>query len=386
MKITYFNCPSPKTFGDVSLPIDIEFLSYQPDFSAMEQVAAKYEQYKNILIVGHGGSITSFNGLYTALEHKATKLAYFLSTTDPDDIAWLKKQLSPDNTLVVAISKSGETVTQLEALSQFLDFPLLVIAGENSPLAEIANKLDAELVVHPTIGGRYTGFTEVALLPAVLCGFDAKAIFEAGRAWHNKFNEDNEAWQAASVLAQLEDQGVVDVFLPFYSHGLIGMGNLIVQLCHESFGKSGRGQTYFVHESPESQHHTNQRFLGGRQNIAGVIVSTEKFLHNGTVSFPENLENITLKQESLGALQGLELAKSMQYEMEGTLEDATGIGLPVIHMALAEKTESELGQFLAFWQMYAVYASILRGVNPFDQPAVENSKQISFHKRLAAKN
>lgn len=385
MKIEYFNCPQPQEFGNVSLPIDIEFLSYEPDFSAMEAMAEKYTGYKNILIIGHGGSITSFNAIYTALEPKANKAAYILSTVDPDDIAWLKDRLKPEDTLVIAISKSGETVTQLEALSQFWDYPLLFIASQGSTLAQIAKAKGADLVEHPTIGGRYTGFTEVALLPAAICGLDVKSIFEAGRVVHSTFNQENEAWKSASVLVQLEGQGIVDVFMPFYSHRIFGMNGLIIQLCHESFGKEGHGQTYFAHEAPESQHHTNQRFLGGRHNVAGIFVSVDNFSNQSVVNIPEDVQSIVLKNETLGMLNNIPLSDSIAYEMEATLQDAVELKIPAIHMALPQVDEKSIGEFMAFWQLYAVYASILRGANPFDQPAVENSKEISFKKRLSGK-
>jgi glucose-6-phosphate isomerase len=385
MKLEYFNCPSAKAFGDISLPIDVEFLSYEPDFGAIKQIAEKYASYKNILVIGHGGSINSFYGIYSALEAKATKAAYFLSTVDPDDIAWMKQQLSPENTLVIAISKSGETVTQIEALAQFLDFPLLFITGAETALAQIAKARGGEVIAHPSIGGRYTGFTEIALLPAALCGFDIEAIFQAGRAMHQKFNEDNEAWQAASVLVQLEEKGYIDVFLPFYSHAAFGMSKLIVQLCHESFGKNGLGQTYFAHESPESQHHTNQRFLDGRKNIVGFFVSVENFNNNLVTQIPDEMGSIPIKLNELKVLNNIPLAKSMQYEMEATLQDAKDLGIPGAHLSLSQLDEKELGQFMAFWQMYAVYGALIRGVNPFDQPAVENSKRISFQKRLEFK-
>ncbi len=76
----------------------------------------------------------------------------------------------------------------------------------------------------------------------------------------------------------------------------------------------------------------------------------------------------------------------MHYEMEATLQDAVDLKIPAIHIALPQVDENSVGEFIAFWQLYAIYASLLRGTNPFDQPAVENSKEISFKKRLAIPN
>ncbi len=287
--------------------------------------------------------------------------------------------------MVIAISKSGETVTQIEAVLQFTDYPLLFITAAVGPLAVLAEKLSAKLVLHPPISGRFTGLTEVALIPAALCGFDIKALHKSASKIYDQFSLQNDASKAASVMHQLEMQGIVDVFLPIYDSHLYGMNNLIVQLCHESFGKDGKGQTYFAHHAPESQHHTNQRFFGGRKNIAGWFVSSEKPLDDAITNVPESAKAISLKDHSFDALDGIPLSYALQAERDATIEVAKLQNIPVVNQIIAQRTPEEVGSLIAFWQLYAVYSSVLRGVNPFDQPQVENSKKISFDKRLQRK-
>jgi glucose-6-phosphate isomerase len=384
MQLQYFNCPPFQKLTADKLP-RAEFLSYVCDLDRLNQIGEQYQQYKNILVVGHGGSITSFQGIYGALREKATKQAYFLSTVDPDYIYELRKQLDPAETLVLAISKSGETTTQIEALLQFAAYPILFVTGKTSPLAAIADKLNKPVIEHPPIGGRYTGLTEVGLLPAILCGLDAAELHQGGKNFYQQYRQENIAWQAASILYQLENSGYVDVFLPVYSTNLFPFTNLIVQLCHESFGKDGKGQTYFAAEAPESQHHTNQRFFGGRANVAALALSVENFLHPLVNQVPHQLHSVHFKNEALFSLNKIPLEVAMNFEREGVMEDARLKNIPLLHLNLAEFKEYELGQFISFWQLYAVYASVLRGVDPFDQPEVENSKKISFAKRLQFK-
>ena len=385
MKLEFYNCPEPQKFEAGSLPEAAAFLSYQPNFTQMEVFAEQYKDFKNIVIVGHGGSITSFYGMYHALREQSTKNAYFVSTVDPDYINELKSFLDPKDTLVIAISKSGETVTQIEAVLQFTDFPLLFITGSMGPLAEIAEKLQAATVLHPPIGGRYTGLAEVALLPAALCGFDVKAMYKAASQWYAQYKQDNDAFKAASAMQQLEEKGFVDVFMPIYDSHLFGMSNLIVQLCHESFGKDGEGQTYFAHAAPESQHHTNQRFFGGRKNIAGWFMSTTKPLKDMTTVVSDAVKTVPLKNNTLAVLDGIPLSVALRSELEGTLEDAKLQNIPVVHQVIDQRTPSEIGNLIAFWQLYAIYSSLLRNVDPFNQPQVESSKKISFDKRLQYK-
>jgi glucose-6-phosphate isomerase len=385
MKLEFYNCPSAQEVASVTLPETPEFVKYKPDFELMEKVALEYKNYQNVLVIGHGGSITSFYGFYEALKHTATKQAYFLSTVDPDYIFELKQKLSPQNTLVIAVSKSGETTTQIEALSQFVQYPLLIITGKTSSLRAIGEKLNAKIVMHPPIGGRFTGLTEVGLLPAAICGLDVKKIYEGAVNFYSQYQKDNLAFKAASVFYQLEEKGIVDVFMPFYTHNLFPMSAVIVQLCHESFGKNGKGQTYFAHEAPESQHHTNQRFFGGIKNIAGCFVTVDNFINPTQNNYPVALHSLHLKGHPLFDVNKIPLEKALEFEWQGTMEDAKINSIPLVHVSVLGFSPEEVGGFLAFWQLYAVYASVLRKVEPFDQPQVENSKNISFTKRLAYK-
>lgn len=381
MQIKFYNTPNSEEFNHELISEIPKFVDYQPDFALIQKFATKYANFKNIIVIGYGGSVTAFAGIAGALQNRSSKQIEILSTVDPVTIARILKQYQPGNTVVVAISKSGETITQLEALSLFFSYPLLIITGSMGPLAEIAHRLKADSVVHPPIGGRFTGLTEVALLPAALCGFDVEQIYKGGEELLSRFKEDNIAFKAASIFGQLEQKGFVDVYMPIYSDQIFAMSKLIIQLCHESFGKDGKGQTYFAHQAPESQHSTNQRFFGGQKNIIGWFFGVEDFPDGPRVTIPETLQSVPLRDRTLGMLDQIPFEASLQFEREATFEDAKLANIPLAEIILEQVIESELGRLIAFWQLYAVYGSLLRGVNPFDQPQVENSKKISFAKR-----
>jgi len=80
---------------------------------------------------------------------------------------------------------------------QFADYPLLFITGKSSPLRAIGEKLGAKIILHPEIGGRYTGLTEVALAPSAICGFDVKALHNGAKKFYDLYQKDNLAWRAA---------------------------------------------------------------------------------------------------------------------------------------------------------------------------------------------
>lgn len=397
MNIKFYNTPEPQIFDASILPEKPNFIDYRPDFALMKKLVDKYADKKNLIIIGHGGSVTSTQGMYEAFKSLSkssvsSKLMYFISTVDPDYISDIKNSAPVEDSLVIAVSKSGETITQIEVLMQFLGYEMLIITGVAGPLAEIAHRLNATQIVHPPIGGRYTGFTEVALLPIALCfggetdgNVDVQAIWESGQGLLQKYNVDNIAYEAANIFYQLEQSGFVDVFLPVYSEELFLFSKLIIQLCHESFGKDGKGQTYFAHQAPESQHHTNQRFFGGRKNIAGWFISVAKTENNLVTEVPDNLADISLRTQTLKVLDGISLKSLLMIEKDATLEDAKLKNIPAVDMSIEKIDSISVGEFMAFWQLFAVYSSVLRGVNPFDQPQVETSKQISFTKRQQSK-
>jgi glucose-6-phosphate isomerase len=273
---------------------------------------------------------------------------------------------------VVAISKSGQTLTQLEALSQFLDFPVIVITEPGSSLEQIAQKMSWEIFKHPPFGGRFTSFTEVTLLPAMLCGLEVEYFLKGGQEVHALFSQENLPAKMAAALYDLEKQGFVDVLSLVYSHALVGSSNLIMQLCHESYGKNEQGQTFLVCEGPEVQHYTMQRFLGGTKNMIGVYVSTHASSQVTESVFPSQLHSTVVRGRHLFDLQKIPLHTVLNLEMQASLESATGLGLPVIHLELTSTDPASVGKWIAFWQLFAVYSSLLRKVNPFDQPAVEH--------------
>ncbi len=377
MRLEFANIPSfqPKK---AELP-DAAFLSYKPDLEGFKKYWQEFGAFKNILIIGNGGSVTGFMGICRTLG--ADKNVEILSTVDPEFISDLRRRVKKHDTLVIAISKSGETVSQIEALMHFLDYPLLFITSKGSTLAQIGEKAGAKIAEHPPIGGRYTAFTEVALVPAAICGIDIKSLYSGAREVYEKYSQENIAMQAAQMLYALEERGIVDVFMPIYSHYLFSFSNLIVQLCHESFGKAGKGQTYFAAEAPESQHHTNQRFFGGRKNIAGFFMYPEHFRDASRTQVPAGMQSIHIRDGSLFNLNNIPLSYSMGAEFSGTWEDAKIHGIPVFSLALTVLDPKEIGKFIAFWQLFAVYSSVLRGADPFDQPQVESSKLISWRKR-----
>ncbi|MFC1632778.1 hypothetical protein ACFL1U_01380 [Patescibacteria group bacterium] len=365
------------------------FAQYEADLEGIKESVKTCCNARNIIVVGRGGSITSYKAIYEALGwHQSKHKVFICNTSDPNYLEHLMRFAPADNSVVVTISKSGTNVEQLENTLFFSrhKYKIAAITGPNGALREIADRLKWKTFMHPDIGGRFIGGTEAALLPTALLEIDIDKLHAGFKSMHAKCApsvplEKNPALQVAAAFYQLEKKGFSEIFFPIYSHELAGISELIVQLFHESVSKEGGGQTMYGAEGPQSQHHTNQRFFGGGKNVVGWFIRPETFFHDHATYIPEEIGDIPLRDGTLADLDDIPLSKVMEYEYRGTYEDAINIGIPVITTSITKLDEENVGELMGFLQYAAVYSGWMRGVNPFDQPQVEASKNISFDLR-----
>lgn len=371
-----------KKIREMAMP---PFVGHTPDISWLKEKAEEYSHYNNFIIIGNGGSVNNSRAFYGSLYTE--KNLCFVTTMEPGFLGKVSEKYTKKDTLVIAISKSGTTIGVLESLMFFINknYNVVGITQNSGTLYDICQKKGYDVIEHPEVGGRYSARTSCALFPAALLGIDLEKLETGFRSAYEKFSpakniEQNPALRLAAELYLLEKAGKVDVFMPVYSSQLSAFLPIIIQLMHESFGKNGQGQSYFGDLAPESQHHTNQRFFGGRDNICGVFMKC-LMEENMAINVAEELKDIDIKGNKLQVLDKIPYSKSLQFEFEGTYQDAIENNIPVACVSLQNNSEESIGEFMGFWQYVAVYASILRGVNPYDQPQVESSKRLSFEKR-----
>lgn len=375
-----------KGIEDTPIPA---FATYKPDLKEILTLAQRYKGYKKSIIIGNGGSITSFWAFYKCLAEYSTEMEVSLLTTmDPDLVSALRERCPKDQTLIIPISKSGDTVGVLEDLLAFEGYPTLAITTEGAgALYQIVKQRGWDYMTIPQpIGGRFSGRTPAGFLPAAIAGIDIEGIDEGVSLMYERCHpairvDENPALRLASYLYLLDQNGYTEIFNPVYSPRLEGFIPLIIQLIHESSGKEGKGQTIYGSLAPESQHHTNQRFFGGRRNVCGLFLRVERHDKEIVTSVPEDLKGIRLGDKTLRVLDGIPLSQALFFEYAGTEEDSLNNNIPHAVVTLKEITPFSVGQFLGFIHYLAVYSSLLRTVNPFDQPQVEASKRISLSLR-----
>lgn len=363
------------------------FALYEPDLNGIQGIREKYAHKKFFIVEGNGGSVSSLRALKACFRGETDKQTYILDTDDPDYIAYLKKICPREETLLLVINRSGNNIQTVSGYLALRDYDTIFITANGSALHQIGQKHDIPTFntteENPEMAGRFSGNTEFALIPAALMDIEVAGISAGAKAMYEKCAPtavfaENPALQAAAHLDKLEHLGYTELFLSIYSKKLTGFWELITQLLHESICKEGMGQTVYGGDAPENQHHTLQRFTSGRKNSVGFFITVKAFNQDLRFDTPEDIAEISCRGTAIEELTKLSLGDIMHTEFQGTWRDVTEKQIPALWLEVAQITPQTVGELIAFWQYVTYYSALLRDVNPFNQPGVEQSKEYIF--------
>jgi glucose-6-phosphate isomerase len=198
------------------LPI---FETYSEDINKLKLALKKYSKYRNLIVIGNGGSNTSFKAYDHALTPMSSKKkAFILTTMEPDLLNELKENFPKRKTLIMPISKSGTTIGTLESMFAFEGYPVLpVTSPDTGALSVLAKKDKLDIIPHPPVGGRYSGLTASAFAPALIMGIDVESINNGARTMYKYCNpqvpiDKNPALRIAAVLFLIDKKGCEEIF------------------------------------------------------------------------------------------------------------------------------------------------------------------------------
>lgn len=365
------------------------FETNETNLKALEKQLVKFKKYKNVILIANGGSRTSARAFYYGLADFRNKVNFkFVTSPEPRIVNALRKKYAKKDTLILIISHSGSNINNIEPLLLLLDYPVLAITGaQKSPLREMAEKKKWTIIIHPEVEGRFSAITSCALVPALLMGLPASKIISGAKMGYQKYSakiplEKNDALNLALRFAELGNKGYGEIFASYYSSSLVSLFPLMTQLIHESYGKGGRGQTIFGDYSPETHHHTTQRFFGGSKNVIGLFMSEAKMDKDLKIKVPTIFKKIIFRGQELRKLDGISAGQTLQFDKAGALEHCQNYKIPATEVVIDKVTPESFAEMIVFWQYFAVYSAMLRNLNPFDQPEVETAKKISFELRM----
>lgn len=297
---------------------------------------------------------------------------------------------------IVVISKSGGTLETAIAFRTFLaaleksggDVPALVVPvtdlGWNEKAQDqksLLYRLTKDLGCRDTfevpdgVGGRFSVFTAVGLLPAALLGLDVVKLLAGAAAMNRHFREapveKNVVLQYVGVghLAETRHGATIRA-LSTWGKSLEAAGLWYDQLLSESLGKNGRGATPLTVVNTRDLHSRGQQHQDGRRDklITNLIVENAR-------QDRLRVESRAQDRDQLNWLAGKTIPEALVAATKGTNLAYNNVGRPTADLTLAQTEEASIGQLLQMLMLATVVEGRLIGVNPYGQPGVEDYKR-----------
>ncbi len=367
-------------------------------------------KFSDMVILGIGGSSLGGYALLRALLHPywnqlsdeqrdGQPRYYFVENVDADQIAPLMDMLNPERTLFLVISKSGTTAETMSAFmlaKAWLDKNLpaekvrehivAITDAQKGVLRPVANAAGYQTFEVPDdVGGRFSVFSAVGLLPAALCGVSVKemqrGICELDAVLQKTDLTQNPAAQGALIQYLLyERHKHIAVFMP-YSFRLASVSDWFTQLWAESLGKKHNLHGDVVHTGPTpvravgvtDQHSQVQLFNEGPNDKVFTFVAVGRPDRDLTIPNDQFTD-----VEDLNYLNGKPMSELMRAEFESTRASITTNLRPNMTLTIPQVDAYHFAQLLYLLEVQTAIAGALLDIDPFDQPGVELAKKYTY--------
>ena len=342
-------------------------------FNFSKKTVKRFSKYKNVIVIGMGGSILGTKSIYYFFKERIKKNFFFFDNLDINLNYEFKKIRNLKNSCFVVVSKSGntlETITNLGLIfSKTLQKNKLIIITEimSNGLMSIAEKYNAEVIEHKEfIGGRYSVFSESSMFPAALMNLNLKKFKNIKILLKNK-NFIFTLIKNVAAIFTLNTQGVNNSVILNYDSNLNNLGYWYQQLVAESLGKKGKGINPILSFGPKDHHSLLQLYLDGPK---------DKFFTFFNPSKKENKYRISkdVIPNSMKFLKNKNLNFIVNAQCDATKNIFKSKKIPFRQITFNKKNEEELGELFTFFVLETILLSRLIKVNPFDQPAVDQVK------------
>jgi glucose-6-phosphate isomerase len=369
----------------------LEIPSRTADIDAAQTVADSFcKDTSDVAVLGIGGSSLGGQALQALAQGKGPRLTFH---ANPDPESWAAAMAGFDlkTARFIAISKSGgtaetimQTLTAADAIEKagggkYLKHHFAIVTEpKKSPLKDFADSIGAPVLDHPLgVGGRYSVLTMVGILPALIMGLDVKALRAGAQdtldaTFAAKSAADSHAATGAALHHALAQSDRLDeTVLWNYADKLATFSGWWRQLWAESLGKDGKGSTPVGAVGPVDQHSQLQLFRDGPGKSLYTIVATDT-KGKGLVAPVERARALGLDYlagKPMGDLVDAE-AKATAQTLSRNKRAVRQIHLPVID-------ERGYGALMMHFMLETILMGRLMGVDPFDQPGVEEGKVLA---------
>lgn len=358
------------------------------DTSAMKEFSKNVKQ-KHIAIIGIGGSTLGTYAIYNFLKkaHSYAKTLHFFESTDPMDIKARLNKLDLLDTLFVVISKSGTTIETISIFKYFASLVKIdksncvVVSEEDSKLSAYAKKNEIQTFSIPkNVGGRFSVFSAVGLLPLCIVGVDIDRLLAGARMVKDSFFAKEDFYEPTMQKARfmVENKNRFNINVVFsYSSSLEGLNKWYIQLWGESLGKinvNGTRQalTPIGLVGPVDQHSFLQLIAEGKRDKTVTFIKINDFEDDLTVP-KGTLDGF----EDLDYIDGLKFSELIESQANATTQAIKDLGdIPCDVITIDKVDEFNIAKLMYTFQLLTSIVGKFVRINTYDQPGVEAGKII----------
>ena len=384
--------------GWLELPTNYD----KKEFSRIKKAAKKIKKESDILVViGIGGSYlgaraviealtSSFYNMLTEKQRKCPQILYVGNNLSPNYINELIEYIGDKDFSVNVISKSGTTTEPAIAFRIFREILenkygieearsriYVTTDKERGALKTLADNEGYEKFVIPdNVGGRYSVLTAVGLLPIATAGIDIDKLMQGAQNAQERYDDPNlkynECYKYAvtrNILYKLYKNTEI---LVNYEPKMHYFTEWWKQLYGESEGKDQKGIFPAGVDFTTDLHSMGQYIQEGRRNLFETVISIENPKSDITINSDE--DNL----DGLNYLSGKTLDYVNKKAMEGTVKAHVSGDVPNIMINIENLDEENIGELIYFFEKACAMSGMILGVNPFNQPGVEEYKKNMF--------
>ncbi len=353
-----------------------------------------------VVVIGIGGSYLGAKAVIEALSHS---FGYLKPKHNQPQVLFAGQNIGEDYTYelldaikdlsvgCIVISKSGTTTEPAIAfrlIKQLIEEKngkdeakrriIAITDSSKGALLQMSKEEEYKTFIIPDdVGGRFSVLTPVGLLPIAIAGFDIEALLKGAADMEhltsaNQTTEGNPAITYAIARNSLYKKGKKVEVLASFNPKLHSLAEWWKQLFGESEGKGGKGIFPASVNFTTDLHSLGQYIQDGERMLFETVISVEKPQHK--LEIPQTNDDY----DGLNYLAGKRLTEINKMAELGTILAHADGGVPSIHIEIPEINEYHIGQLIYFFEIACGISGYILGVNPFDQPGVEDYKRNMF--------
>lgn len=389
------NASQPTEFlGWIELPTNYD----KEEFDRIKKAASAIRKNSKVFVcIGIGGSYLGARAVIETLtsgfnneNSDSPQILYAGNNLSSTYIAEMIEAIGDKDISINVISKSGTTTEPAIAFRIFRELLenkygpeearkriYVTTDKEKGALKQLATEEGYETFVIPdNVGGRYSVLTAVGLLPIAVAGIDIDELMNGARMAQNKYAEPNlkynECYQYAVARNILYDEGKEIEILANYNPKLHYFVEWWKQLFGESEGKEEKGIFPAGVDFTTDLHSMGQYIQQGQRNLMETVINVV----NPAIDIEIKADEDNL--DGMNFVAGKTVDYVCKKAMEGTIEAHVNGGVPNVVIDIEKLDSATIGNLIYFFELACAMSGKILGVNPFNQPGVEEYKKNMF--------